>query len=328
MRAATILLGLMTAFAPLATADDTLSVIPLAKALQNSALHGDNPGPARQAVADMLLNQPLTDAETNRFHTRLADLARSKDTRVGQLFFRALETMPDVKQVQPAARKAEIQARRPLALDASIRVHVEWRRAGDDAEWKVSRLDVVLEGAAAGPVMKAAPYFADGPAMSQFFDAEELDFLVGRDPADRRRVDPEPFDFHAALETYLRCDDDGYAALISRLREQVKPTIPREERSAALKPHLTRDAQRALEAADADPARREKLWQAVIESLEAAHQGAQPSGVPTARGAQVQARTTDAGGNVLSECVVQRLQSGEISPRIRIPEETDGAAGK
>jgi hypothetical protein len=113
-----LLLCVLVCSAPLA-ADTTLSVVPLAKALQNSELHGDSPEEARKAVLDLILNHPAGETETKAFNARLAALARHKDSRVGRVFFRALETLPEVQQVPEGARSVDLLVRRPLALEAS-----------------------------------------------------------------------------------------------------------------------------------------------------------------------------------------------------------------
>jgi hypothetical protein len=222
-----LLLCVLVCSAPLA-ADTTLSVVPLAKALQNSELHGDSPEEARKAVLDLILNHPAGETETKAFNARLAALARHKDSRVGRVFFRALETLPEVQQVPEGARSVDLLVRRPLALEASARVHVAWRLVGE--HWKVSRMDVYLEGPGAAPVVKAPPYFAEGAIPGEWLDAEELDYLVGRDPTLRNEPDKAPFDFNAALEKYLGADAGAYEALIQRLRKEV--TLSRLNTSA------------------------------------------------------------------------------------------------
>jgi hypothetical protein len=316
-----LLLCVLACSTPLA-ADTTLSVVPLAKALQNSELHGDSPDQARKAVTDLLLNHPAGEEETNAFHARLAALARHKDTRVGRVFFRCLETLPDVQQVPQGARDVELLVRRPLAMEASARVHVAWRLEGE--HWKVSRLDVYLEGPGAAPVVKAPPYFAEGEVPGEWLDAEELDYLVGRDPTLRNEPDKEPFDFSAAMEKYLAADAGAYEALIQQLRKEVTPKTERPARIAALYPHLTRDGQASMEKADADDSLRERFWKAVFDNLAQAEKAVRPSSVPTTKGSEVKITAKDADGQVLSECVVQRLQTGEIAPRVRVKEVQDG----
>ncbi len=316
-----LLLCVLVCSSPLA-ADTTLSVVPLAKALQNSELDGDSPDEARKAVLDLLLNHPSGKLETEAFHSRLAALARHKDTRVGRVFFRALETLPDVQQVPQGARDVELIVRRPLALEATARVHVAWRLVGET--WKVSRLDVYLEGAGAAPVVKAPPYFAEGEIPGEWLNAEELDYLFGRDPTQRNQPDEGPFDFSAAMERYFKAEAAAYETLIARLRKEITPRTERPARMAALKPHLTRDRQATMENADADDARREEFWKGVFDHLAQADKGVRPSSMPVGKGSEVKITARDADGKVLAECVAQRLQTGEIAPRVRVEEANDG----
>jgi hypothetical protein len=324
MRAGAVIL-LCVLCAGTVAADVTLSVVPVAKALQNPELHGESPDAARAAVSELLLNQPADEAETGRFHARLADLARHKDTRLGRLFFRMLETTPDVEQVPEGAKAVELLVRRPLALDAVSRVLVEWRLDGET--WKIARLDVFLEGIAAAPVVKAAPYFAHGPVMSDRFDAQELDYLVGRDPTQRNRPDAEPFDFAAALENYLKSEAGAYTALVKQLRQDVSPGKERALRIAALKPHLTKGGQQEVESADADPERRGEFWATIFKQLEAAESAPQPAAVPVRRQSELRITVKDGAGKAVAATYVQRLATGKIAPRIKATEAGNGRKG-
>lgn len=294
-------------------AETGLSIQPLAKALQNPALDGDDPGQARQAVQALLLNQPQEPDELERFHERLASLARHRDTRLGRLFFRALETVPDVEQTPPGARRVELLLHRPLALDAVLRVHIGWELVED--AWKVSRMDVGFQGAGAAPVAKAPPYFGTGLIPEFLLDADELDLLVGRDPADRRAPEQEPFDFGAALESYLGVEEGGFEEVVENLSQAVTPETERAARINALKPHLEPAAVRAMEVADADAERRDEFWRQVFTDLKQAKEGPRPSAVPIRAGGRVNISAFDTKPAPISVSSATRLRNGKIAPR-------------
>lgn len=293
---------------------EALSIAPLAKALQDSTLTGDSPDEARAAVRALLLNQPEGEDELERFHDRLASLARHRETRLGRLFFRALETMPDVEQIPEAATRVELLLRRPLALDAQLRVHVSWQRVAD--EWKVARLDVGVLGAAAAPVSKAPPYFGTGLIPEFLLNAEELDLLVGRDPADRRAPEQQPFDFAAALESYLRTEPGVYGAVIERLQLAVAPRTEREARMDAMRPHLEAADVRKMELADADADKRDEFWRRMMRDLDFAATAPRPSAVPVRAGSSLRISAFDDMPAALAVTSVTRLRSGEIAPKV------------
>lgn len=311
LRTPLCMLALLCAFG-LPLNAETLSVVPLAKALQNSDLFGDSPQDARANVRALMVNQP-TEAELPAFHERLALLARHKDTRLGKLFFRALETMPGIDNLPADARHAELIVRRPLELAAVVRVHAGFERVGD--VWRVARLEVGLEGAGASPVAAAAPFFGSGRVEPLILDARELELLVGRDVESRH--EGRDFDYDAALADYLKLEEGAFTAVIKKLREAVTPRTERNQRIAALKPHMSADAARAMERADADDKQREAFWSAVFKQLDAAAAAAAPTGVPVRRGGSVMARVHDAARQELSQVQAERLASGEVAPRIR-----------
>lgn len=291
---------------------DTLSVVPLAKALQNSDLDSPTPDQARKAVRDLLVNQP-TEVELPAFHERLALLARHRDTRLGKLFFRALETMPGIENVPSEARHAEIIVHRPLELQAVVRVHIGFERVGET--WLISRFEVGLEGAGAAPVATAAPYFGNGPVRSMFLDVRELELLVGRDIS--RRHEGEAFDYDAALAERLKVEEGAYTSVIRKLKQEVTPRAERDKRIAALKPHMDADGARAMEQADADDKRRDAFWRQVYKQVDTAAAAPAPTGVPARRGGRVLVRAADAQRNELALVQARRLASGEVAPQFK-----------
>ncbi|MBK8208280.1 MAG: hypothetical protein IPK87_16005 [Planctomycetes bacterium] len=315
MRLTLPLLTLLLTAAPM-WAGTVLSVVPLAKALQNPDLAGVDPLQARADVLAFLVNQPANGAEAGRLHERLAQLATHRGTRLGKLFFQALETLPAIEQVPEAATEVELLAHRPLELQAVVRIHVTWQRQEQD--WKISRFDVGLEGAGAAPIAAAAPYFGNGAPNLAILDAPELDYLVGRDVLTRNEVDPAPFDYDAGLADQLNVEEGAYATVMQKLRKEVTARADRAARIAALKPHMSAAAAKGMESADADEALRDAFWKEVFAQLVRSEKAPQPAGMPTARGTKLRITALGQGGAELAIVSVTRLPSGEIGPLFKV----------
>lgn len=315
MRLTLPLLTVLLTAAPM-WAGTVLSVVPLAKALQNPDLAGVDPLQARADVLAILVNQPANEAEAARLHERLAQLATHRGTRLGKLFFQALETLPAIEQVPEAATEVELLAHRPLELQAVVRIHVTWQK--QEQGWKISRFDVGLEGAGAAPIAAAAPYFGNGAPNMAILDAPELDYLVGRDVLTRNEVDPAPFDYDAGLADQLKVEEGAYATVMQKLRKEVTARADRAARIAALKPHMSAAAAKGMESADADESLRDAFWKEVFAQLARSEKAPQPAGMPTARGTKLRITALGQGGTELAIVSVTRLPSGEIGPLFKV----------
>ncbi|MCC7508198.1 MAG: hypothetical protein IT464_02340 [Planctomycetes bacterium] len=315
MRLTLPLLTLLLTAAPM-WAGTVLSVVPLAKALQNPDLAGVASVQARADVLALLVNQPANEAETQRLHERLAELATHRGTRLGKLFFQALETLPAIEQVPESATDVELLAHRPLELQAVVRIHVAWQKQAQG--WKIARFDVGLEGAGAAPIASAAPYFGSGVPNTAILDAPELDYLVGRDVLTRNEVDPAPFDYDAGLAERLKVEEGAYATVMQKLRKEVTPRAERAARIAALKPHMSAAAAKGMEVADADEKLRDAFWKEVYAQLARSEKSPQPAGMPTARGTRLRITALGQDGAELATVAVTRLPSGEIAPQFKV----------
>lgn len=315
MRLTLPLLTLLLTAAPM-WAGTVLSVVPLAKALQNPDLAGEAPDQARADVLALLVNHPATEVEAARLHERLAQLATHRGTRLGKLFFQALETLPGIEQVPEAATEVELLAHRPLDLEAVVRIHVTWQKHAQG--WMIMRFDVGLEGAGAAPIAAAAPYFGNGAPNLAILDAPELDYLVGRDVLTRNEVDPAPFDYDAGLADKFKVQAGAYATVMQKLRKEVTARADRAARIAALKPHMTPAAAKGMESADADETLRDAFWKEVFAQLARSEKAPQPAGVPTARGTRLRVTALANDGAKLAVMSVTRLPSGEVGPLFKV----------
>lgn len=293
----------------------SLSVVALAEALKNPALEDikSEAFPAALApIQQALLNQPADEDERAAFQQRVSAIARHRDTRVGKLFFAALAATPAVENLQETAEFAAVDCHWPLALGASARVRVEWQLV--EKQWRISTLQVVLDGLAAAPISGMAPYFGGGEVRAAMLDLEAIDYLLGRDPADRELPETERpgFDYDAALTALFELESGAYGGLLEKLVAKVTPEAERGKRLEALRPHLATDAEyKALEDADGDADRREAFWAAVIEQLKQAQQGPRPAAVPSRPGARVDVRVKSAGKE--AHAAALRLVSGEVA---------------
>lgn len=294
---------------------DTLSVVPLAKSLQNPAL-ADTKSPefagAFEQVTKQLLNQP-TEQELPAVQARIAALAAHRDSRVGKLFFAALAAAPDIENLGDS-EFAAVNASWPIAFDGSISMRVEYTRRGDT--WLISAIEGTADGVASAPVAGMAPYFGIGTPRPEMLNLEAIDYLVGRDPADREKIEAEraPFDFDAALTPLFESEAGTFGALLETMDAAIKPGVDREKRLASLKPHLaTAEDVKAMQEADADDDRREPFWTAMREQIAVALKAPRPASVPKADGSKVRVRYRAAGSKDEHEQSATRLNTGKLA---------------
>jgi hypothetical protein len=310
---AVILVSLSLAAAPVSA--ETLSVVPLAKSLQNPALvDAKSPGftEAFDQVAKQLLNQP-EPGELAAVQARISALAAHRDSRVGKLFFSALGALPDIENLGDSDFAA-VHATWPIALGGSISVRVEYHRSGES--WLIAKLETTADGVAAAPLAGMAPYFGIGSPRPELLDLEAIDYLVGRDPADREKIESEraPFDFDAALVPLFESEPGAFESLLTTLDAAIRPGVDREKRIAAVKPHLAdADAVKAMQEADDDDGRREAFWTAMREQVAGALKAPRPAAVPKAEGAKVRVRYRAAGSKDEQEQSATRLSTGKLA---------------
>lgn len=291
----------------------TLSAKPLAEALQNQqlTLPEEDPltAPARKRVTDLLLNQP-SDAERAKFHARLADFARHKDTRLGRLFFTALAGCPDLENVDPKTESASITAQFALELGSGARVRLAWQRK--DESFLVSEFAVEITGNAGALFAAAAPYFSPAQIDTRLLDAAELDFLLGRDTRDRMRLESErtKFDFAASLASHFELEAGAPATLLADLGKALAGRSTPAEKIAALSPHLAgKQAREELARVGVKP----EYWDAVEKQLAALSGQPRPSAAPKRRDGVIETawRLDDAD----HAWQVARLSDGKLSLR-------------
>jgi hypothetical protein len=298
----------------------TLSVVPLAEALKNSALEDTNSegfALGVEAVSTQLLNRPASEAETLAFHARLSAIARHRETRVGKLFFAALMATPAIENLGESQFVA-MEVTWPISLGANVDVRVEYTLK--EGKWLISTLEVTAQGVAAAPVAGMAPYFGHGNPRPELLDLEALDYLVGRDPADREQAEADraAFDFAGALPAFFEAEAGALKTVLDTLHDALKQGTEREKRIEALTPHLAGAAEvKAMVEADADPETRDKFWTEVREQISTALEAPRAVAVPRKPGAEVRVRwvTQLADGSIKGELSALRLETGKISPR-------------
>jgi hypothetical protein len=294
----------------------TLSVVPLAKALQNPVLADTKSTefePAFKQVTDLLLNKPAEDDEKLAMRERVAALSAHRESRVGKLFFAALVAVPEIENLGES-EFAAIDASWPISFGGSIKLRVEYTRSGET--WLLSALEATADGVAAAPIAGMAPYFGIGAPRPELLDLEAIDYLVGRDPADREKIEAErpAFDFDAALTPIFEAEAGAFQSLLEKLQESIKSSVDREKRIAVLKEHLATEADvKAMQDADADPERREAFWSGMREQVASALESPRPAALPSANGSQVKVRYRAAGQKDESEQSAQRLTTGKVA---------------
>lgn len=288
----------------------TLSVVPLAEALQNPELaeaetDSDKHTAAVKSVTTLLLNLP-DESEISEFNRRLSNLARHRDTRVGRLFFSAIAATPDIENVPDHVERTGINASWPLALGASIRVRVEYRKQREG--WRIAEFEVTVDGIAGAPVAGMAPYFGKGEIRPLLLDLEAIDYVIGRDPDDRSRAETErtPFNYDEALQQLFRTQPNAVSNLIDGLTQQIRPGTDRTKWAQILAPHLATKAELdAMKAADAEPETRQRFWAGVMEHLKAASVAPRAASMAESTGARVEVRWHEGGESYT--LVAQRL---------------------
>jgi hypothetical protein len=294
----------------------TLSVVPLAKALQNSVLTDTKSTEFEAAfkqVTDLLLNQPVEEDEKSAMRERVAALSTHRDSRVGKLFFAALAAVPEIENLGES-EFAAIDASWPISFGGSIRLRVEYTRSGEI--WLVSALEATADGVAAAPIAGMSPYFGIGAPRPELLDLEAIDYLVGRDPADREKIEAErpAFDFDAALVPIFEAEAGAFQSLLEKLQESIKSSVDREKRIAAVKEHLATEADvKAMQEADANAETREAFWSGMREQIADALKAPRPAGLPSTTGSQVKVRYRAAGEKDESEQSAQRLETGKVA---------------
>lgn len=299
----------------------SLSVVPLAEALKNPALADTKSEGFEQALADvtaLMLNKPPETEEGEAYKTRVSSLARHRDTRVGKLFFAALHAVPVIENLPEDATSATITADWPLALGASLRVRAAFTLR--DETWLISGLDVTADGVAAAPVAGMAPYFGDGRDRIELLNMEALDYLLGRDPADRELPDLErpEFDYDAAITRVFEAEAGAFETLMTELVEKVSPAELPDVRMNALREHLASQAEiEAMEAANLDEAKQREFWDTMYEQLKLLRDAARPASVAKTAGARVSVLVVRESptGTVAVTSTALRLRSGKIAPR-------------
>lgn len=264
----------------------TLSIKPLTTALQNPdlSLAQDDAKliAARKAVTDALLNQPSKD-ELAGFNNRLKLLSEHRQTRLGRLFFTALEAAPGIENLPLDASEAGVAAYFPLALGSGIQVRASWQRAGDTM--KISQFSVSITGNAGAFLTAGGPYFGSGTPDPKSLDAIELDFLLGRDPADLMKLESErgTFDFGAALKKRFEVKTGEAAARLKALDTDLAKGKDSKEKAAALGRHLTTAEKKLLELSAPDP----KFWARIKAQVAALSAMAAPDSIPVFDGSSV-----------------------------------------
>ena len=312
------LLALSTASVLPAT---SLSVVPLAEALKNPALADTKSAGFEAALAEvtaLMLNKPPETEEASAYKARTSSLARHRDTRVGKLFFAALHAVPVIENLPADATSASITADWPLALGASIRVRATF--ALRDETWLISGLDVTADGVAAAPLAGMAPYFGDGRDRVELLDIEALDYLLGRDPADRELPDLErpDFDYDAAIARVFEAEAGAFETLMNELVDKVSPAELPDVRMSALREHLASPAEiEAMEAANQDEAKQREFWDTMYEQLKLLRDAARPGSVAKTAGSRVSVTVVRESptGTVAVTSTALRLRSGKIAPR-------------
>lgn len=299
----------------------TLSAKPLSEALKNSNLllpvQDANHTQAVGAVTALLLNQPGA-AELAAFHTRLAQIAQHKDTRLGRLFFAALDACPDLEQISAEDESARVDVEFPLALGSALRVQVGWAR--NKMQWLIAEFTIDITGNAGALFATAGPYFGIGRPQPAVLDAAELDYLLGRDPAQRLMLESErePFDFDAALRRRCALEAGASAALLAKLAEGLTDRRTPAEKTELLAPHLSAEAAKALREQGTAIA----FWDGLQKQLALLLALPRATGAPAARGGKVQVGRTRQG--VYVEWSLSRQDTG----RLALGKGTVDAAGK
>ena len=299
----------------------TLSVVPLGEALENPALVDTNSDEFKQhadEVQALMLNKPATEAEVATFSKRVSNLARYRDTRVGKLFFGALKATPAIENLGEGAEFAELTSAWPLSFGSRIRVRVAFTKKDD--VWLISALEVTADGVAAAPISGMAPYFGNDDINADLLDIGPIDYLVGRDPADREKIETDraPFDFDAAIKDIFETDEGAFETVINKLVKEVTPSTDVEDRIKTMREYLATDEEKqALVDASSDPERSLDFWKGIFAQLKQVAGAPRPNAVPKTSGAEVTLRFRLVKNVEVIEGVTSaiRLENGKVAPR-------------
>lgn len=297
--------------APAMAAQATLSIVPLAQAMRNPDLLSadDDPKlePARKAVSELLLNQPGSE-ELAGFHQRLRWLALHQDTRLGRLFFAALEALPGVENLPEGASAAGADAYFPLALGSGVQVRAAWsKQAG---AFKVSDLSVTITGNAGALLSGAGPYFGSGEPNLLVLNALELDYLLGRDPGERMKLESEraAFDFDESLKKRFEAKAGEPAALLKTLDSEMRGDSPAADKLATLAKHM---AEKPAPEELAKQAKDSAAMTQIRAQVEALNNAARPGSAPAFGGASFGVSATTPAGTM--EWAIRRAQNGTLA---------------
>jgi hypothetical protein len=294
----------------------TLSAVPLAKALQNPVLADTKSTEFEAAfkqVTDLLLNRPADEEEKSAMRERVAALSAHQESRVGKLFFAALSAVPEIEN-PGESDFAAIETGWPISFGGRVKVRVEYIRSGES--WLISALEATADGVAAAPIAGMAPYFGIGAPRPELLNLEAIDYLVGRDPADREKIEAErpSFDFDAALAHIFEAEAGAFQSLLEKLQESIKTSVDREKRIAAVTEHLATEADvKAMRDADANPETRETFWSGMRDQVTAALTAPRPAAVPKANGCTLRVRYRTASRKDESEQSATRLSTGKLA---------------
>ncbi|MCF6228829.1 MAG: hypothetical protein L3J82_09255 [Planctomycetes bacterium] len=290
---------------------DTLSVLPLAKALQNSGFLSSDSKKVQLAtenVTKLLLNQPDED-ELPALSARLKQFAKHSDSNIGKLFFAALSNTPDIENLSENATAASIRVDWPLELGAKILVRVSYLKT--ESGWRIEGASAQMLGTAASAVAAAGPYFSSEEPDLALLDKPELAYLLGKKP-----LGDDEFDFDETLKKYFLVATGDFEATLERLSAGVSLDVSREKRLKTMLDHLITKAERdELKKIDADKDKQKALWDKLISQIAGAPKWPRPTSFPTRTGALVQIMLSDHGGEIDSELTGQRLSSGRIGIR-------------
>ncbi|MEE9312651.1 MAG: hypothetical protein V3V10_09605 [Planctomycetota bacterium] len=288
---------------------DTLSVLPLAKALQNSDFLSSDSKKillATENVTKLLLNQPEED-ELPALSARLKQFTQHADSNIGKLFFAALSNTPDIENLSENATTAKIRVEWPLELGAKILVRVSYLKT--KSGWLIEDASAQMLGTAASAVAAAGPYFSSEEPYLALLDKPELAYLIGKKP-----LGDDDFDFDEALGKYFLVVDGDFEATLETLSEGISLDVSRDKRLKTMLDHLITKAERdELKKIDADEDKQKALWDKFISQIADATKWPRPASFPTRTGAVVQIDLTGEANE--AEITGQRLSSGKIGIR-------------
>ncbi|MHC4840994.1 MAG: hypothetical protein ACYTDT_08590 [Planctomycetota bacterium] len=286
---------------------DTLSVVPLVNALQNSDFLASDSEKVKKALENttkLLLNQPV-EAEIAALTDRLRLFPKHANSLLGKVFFKALANTPDIENLNDAATTASIEVVWPLELDAKLMVRVKYIKT--DTGWLIEDTSVQMLGTAASAIASAGPYFSKKAPNPELLDKQEIGYLFGQ------QTDHDEFDFEATLDSFFAVKAGDYKSTLETLVKDIRSDVSRDKRLNTMLEHLItpeeREALKELDADDNSLATWAKFMARIKESLEIAR----PAAFSARSGTRIM---VTAKGEGLDELTVgQRLESGKIGIR-------------